>query len=82
MGKIDNLEAPSFKGSLKAYLDACRKYKKPAGMHIVRPDVNNIKKTIEEGYRMVALGLDVVFLEEKSGEMLAAANNIKETFKR
>jgi 2-dehydro-3-deoxyglucarate aldolase len=79
MGVIDNLEDPSFKSSLKAYLDACKKYKKPAGMHIVRPDINNIKKAVKDGYKMIALGLDVVFLEEKSKEIFATANKIKVT---
>jgi 2-dehydro-3-deoxyglucarate aldolase len=70
MGAIDNLEDPSFKSSLRTYLDACKKYRKPAGMHIVRPDVSNIKKAVKDGYKMIALGLDVVFLEEKSRELL------------
>jgi len=32
-----------------------------------------------DGYRMIASGLDLVLLEEKSREMLTAAKNIKGT---
>jgi len=79
LGVIDNLEDLLFKSVLKAYLAVCKKHKKPAGMHIVRLDANNIKKAVKDGYKMIALGLDVVFLEEKSKEIFATANKIKVT---
>ncbi len=68
---IDNLDDSLFKNALKKYLESSKKHNKAPGMHIVRPDIDNIKKTINDGYKMIALGLDTVFLEEKSKEMLS-----------
>lgn len=59
-----------FKDALAKYIKICQKYDKPPGMHIVRPNRDNIKESIENGYKMIALGLDVVFLEEKADELL------------
>lgn len=76
MGTINNLEHPSFKKALSTYISACKKYKKVAGIHIIRPNAFKIEKSIKDGYKMIALGLDTVFLEEKSSEILSMAGNI------
>ena len=76
MGTVDNLESQLFKDALKTYLNASKKHKKTTGMHVVRPDADNIKKAIADGYKLIALGLDTVFLEEKSREMLSTASSI------
>jgi 2-dehydro-3-deoxyglucarate aldolase len=57
-------------GILENYLRKCRQFKINAGEHIVRPNESNIKKSIMNEYKFVALGTDAVFLEERSKEVL------------
>jgi 2-keto-3-deoxy-L-rhamnonate aldolase RhmA len=65
-GKSGQLDCPEMREALERYLDACKINNKCAGTHIVRPDESSIRSTIAEGYRMIALGLDCVFLEMAS----------------
>jgi 2-keto-3-deoxy-L-rhamnonate aldolase RhmA len=61
--------------ALKRYLAACKKHNKCAGIHIVRPEENSVQETIDQGYRMIALGVDGVFLETASTSALKAAKS-------
>ena len=38
-----------FKAALKEILGKCKKFKKPAGIHVVEPSVSNLRKRIKEG---------------------------------
>jgi len=77
-GKSGQLDCPEMKSALTRYLEACRRHKKCAGTHIVRPDEAAVRKAIEQGYKMIALGLDCVFLESASREALNAAKKYAE----
>jgi len=77
MGTVDNLENQSFRNALKTYLSASKKHKKTTGMHIVRPNAESIKKAVTDGYKMIALGLDTVFLQEKSKETLSVVRSME-----
>jgi 2-keto-3-deoxy-L-rhamnonate aldolase RhmA len=44
--------------------EACRKYRKAAGQHIVIPNHDNVKKAIQQGYTFIALGMDSYFLQQ------------------
>jgi 2-keto-3-deoxy-L-rhamnonate aldolase RhmA len=74
-GKTGQLDCPEMQEALKRYLEACKKHKKCAGIHIVRPDEPSIRKTIDQGYKMIALGVDGVFLETASASALKAAKS-------
>lgn len=76
MGTVDNLDDQSFKLALKKYRDLSQKHAIPTGMHLVRPNKQNIKKAIDDGYRMIALGLDTIFLQERSSTLLSQARSI------
>ncbi len=74
-GKSGQLDCAEMREALKRYLDACKEHDKCAGIHIVRPDDESIKKAITDGYRMIALGVDGVFLEMASKSAMSAARN-------
>ena len=73
MGIVGKLNHPRMVEALEKFLKACTKCNKAAGMHVVRPCPENIKKAIKEGYRLIALGLDNVFLEEAAKRALEVA---------
>ena len=56
-------------------IDACKKAKKSVGLHVVKPTRKSVQKALDDGYNLVCLGVDVVFLEHGSRtarEMLAS----------
>jgi 2-keto-3-deoxy-L-rhamnonate aldolase RhmA len=61
-GQTGQLDTPEMVNALATFRRACRKHNKAAGMHIVRPDDGNIEAAVRDGYSMIALGLDNVFL--------------------
>lgn len=72
-GKVGQLECPEMVRALQKYLNSCEKYKKSAGMHIVRPNSENIRDATNKGYTLLALGLDTVFLEMGTKSAIKAA---------
>ena len=61
-GKTGNLTFPEMLDALARFRRSCEAHQKAAGMHLVHPDPVNIKAAISDGYSMIALGLDNVFL--------------------
>lgn len=75
MGITGQLDHPDMLAALDKYRKVCQDNNKSAGMHIVRPNPENIRAAIEEGYTLVALGLDNVFLDENSKLTLKLARS-------
>jgi len=73
MGITGRLEDPQMVDALDKYRAACRAHNKTAGMHIIRPDEGNVRRALDQGYTMLALGLDNVFMEQGARASLKAA---------
>ena len=73
MGITGQLDHPQMVAALEKYRSACRAQKKSAGMHLVRPSDASIRRALDEGYTMLALGLDNVFMEQSARAALKAA---------
>ncbi len=73
MGITGQLDHPQMKTALEKCRFACRAHRKAAGLHIIRPDGDNVRVALEEGYTMLALGLDNVFMEDGARAALKAA---------
>ena len=73
MGITGRFDDPQMVGALEKYRAVCRAHNKSAGMHIVRPNEENVRGALDEGYTMLALGLDNVFMEQSARASLKAA---------
>jgi len=73
MGITGRLDHPDMVAALQRYRSACRGCKVSAGIHVVRPNPQNIAAAINQGYTLLALGLDNVFLDDSSHACLKAA---------
>lgn len=73
MGLTGQLEHPKVVAALHRYIEACQAHRKAAGMHLVRPTPEGIRHHLDQGYTLIALGLDNVFLDEGSRRALDAA---------
>ena len=76
MGITGQMEHPDMVAALDKYRNVAKEASKSFGMHIVRPDDKNIKANIDQGYTMIALGLDNVFLDESSKSALQTAKKL------
>ena len=73
MGVPGRLDHPDVVAALQTFLAACAKHHVPPGAHIVHPDSEAVCKAVNDGYRMLALGLDTLLLHEASVAALDAA---------
>ena len=73
MGLTGQLEHPRVEEALGRFREACRTHRRAAGMHVVRPAPDNVRRAVEQGYTLIALGLDNVFLDRAARDALRAA---------
>jgi 2-dehydro-3-deoxyglucarate aldolase len=62
MGLAGQLGHHAVVAAQQAILDACRRHKVPAGIHVVATDHNQVQDRIAEGYRFIGCGIDTLFL--------------------
>ncbi|MFI4911825.1 MAG: HpcH/HpaI aldolase/citrate lyase family protein [Sedimentisphaeraceae bacterium JB056] len=62
-------------------LDACKRAGKSAGLHVVIPTDESIKKAISDGFTFIAIGVDTVFINEASKKAFAVAKDAVSDFK-
>ena len=61
-GVVGDVDNPLVVEGCNRVLESCIRNNKIAGLHIVRPDKKSIKENIEKGFRMIAVGIDTVFI--------------------
>lgn len=62
LGFPGDFEQPKFKKCIGEIMDVAKELKKPAGFHVIPPNVNEVQRIIGLGYRFVAVSLDTLFL--------------------
>jgi len=72
-GIAGQTSAPVIQAACKKVIEACKKHKKSAGIHVVKPTKANIAQAIEQGFTFIALGVDIVFLDEGCRNALQTA---------
>jgi 2-keto-3-deoxy-L-rhamnonate aldolase RhmA len=69
-GKTGQLDCPEMVDALARFRSSCTAHRKTAGMHIVHPNAENVQQAVDDGYTMIALGVDNVFLAEAAERAL------------
>ena len=72
-GLIGQTSHPVIKAACAKVVEACERHGKAAGLHLVKPDADSIAKTIADGFTFIALGVDMIFLQQAAGTALATA---------
>ncbi len=73
MGITGQMDHPDMVAALEKCRAACRAHDTSVGLHIVRPNEENTRRALNQGYTLIALGLDNVFLGESARACLKAA---------
>lgn len=61
-GVVGQTNHPLVTESCEKVLEACKKHNKIAGIHMVIPDEEAVKENINKGFRLIAVGIDTLFL--------------------
>ena len=75
-GMTGQLDCPEMVDALSRFRQACSARRKAAGMHIVHPAAENIAAAVSDGYSLIALGLDNVFLAGAARDALSQARAV------
>ena len=70
MGVSGDFESDEYSDALSFYISRSDSNSIPKGIHIVRPTDEQIKFTANVGYKMIAVGTDAVFLQERIDQIL------------
>ena len=73
MGLTGHFDSENFNPLCKKYFKFA-KHKKPAGLHVVHPNLSELNLRIEEGYQLMAYSIDAVFLNESASNFSKKSN--------
>ena len=62
MGITRQFDHPKMINAQKRILDACARHGITPGIHVVQPDIEEVKLRINEGYKFIAYSLDITML--------------------
>lgn len=65
MGMPGEYDKPEVQEAIHKVEEACKKYNKPLGFHVILPDHQLAQQKIDAGYRFLAFSLDFYFLGDK-----------------
>ena len=71
MGKAGDFNNERYNHALSLYSSKSKDYSIPTGIHIVRPTNEKINRAVADGYKIIAIGIDSIFLEEKIKKILS-----------
>jgi 2-dehydro-3-deoxyglucarate aldolase len=74
MGLTGKFKHPAFKKTIQRIRSTCRKTKVPSGIHVIEPELRDINKRIQEGYRLIAYSTDAMFLWSTSSSPKTKGN--------
>jgi 2-dehydro-3-deoxyglucarate aldolase len=72
MGLAGQLSHPDVLAAQETILDACRRRRIAAGIHVVPVDASEVRQRIQQGFRFIACGIDTLFVREGCRAMLKA----------
>lgn len=59
---IGDFNSEEFLKCIESIKDVCRSKSIPVGLHVVKPDPQKLRESIDDGFRFVAYSIDAVFL--------------------
>lgn len=74
-GIVGQVDHQIIKEAKLKVLEACKKYNKIAGQHIVRATKENVNEAVELGYTFLALGTDILFIDNEARKTISLVKN-------
>jgi 2-dehydro-3-deoxyglucarate aldolase len=77
MGLLGQFDHPRMLAALDTVLEACERSGKAAGIHVVYPSMEEVQQRIEQGFRFIALSMDILMLSKGCTELLAFSEALR-----
>ena len=77
MGITAQFGHPDYEKAVQTILNKCREYGLMAGIHVVQPDPDEVKRRIDEGFTMIAYSLDITMIGKACREGLREIRALK-----
>jgi len=77
-GVLGELTDPQVIKAEEKVLTASRKYNIPAGIHVVHPRFEDLQDKINNGFKIIAYGVDMVLLSTSCNKVIKEINNVIE----
>lgn len=72
-GLVGQIDHEVIRDACRVVVDACDRHHKSVGLHLVHPTPESIAQTLADGFTFIAIGVDMVFLNQASSLALADA---------
>jgi len=76
-GALGQFDHPLMKSAYEKVLTACGKTGKLAGIHVVAPDLDQVRERVAQGFRFVALSLDITLIATYGKILIDGAREIQ-----
>lgn len=77
LGIAGEFEHKLMKNAISEALSISNKYNKPAGFHAVEPNIDDVEKLINQGFKFIAYSLDIRMLETECTKIIKSLNHRK-----
>ena len=77
LGRIGQLDHPDLASSKKQVLETARKAGIGCGLHVVHPTEEVVERALRENYSFLALGVDMILLDQSAKAVLQSASKRK-----
>lgn len=77
MGLTAQFDHPDYLAARATILAACRRHAVAPGIHVVAPDVAEVRARIAEGFRFIGYSLDITMLSTRCAESLASLRYVR-----
>lgn len=76
MGLLGQFDHPRMLQAMDKVLNACARAGKAPGIHVVYPKPDEVERRVRQGFRFVALSLDILMLSRGCDELLSVARGM------
>ncbi len=77
MGLLGQFDHPRMLEAMDTVLTACQSAGKAAGIHVVYPEPDEVQRRIAQGFRFIALSLDILMLSRGCDQLLAIGQTLR-----
>lgn len=76
MNKTGCFDDPEVKAAIQKVFDAAKKRRITPGIHVIPPDVNEVRRRINEGFKFIAVSMDTYMLGTLASQLFQALKEL------
>jgi 2-dehydro-3-deoxyglucarate aldolase len=81
MGLTGEFDHPEMQKAINSTLEACKKFNVIAGIHVIKPDSDEVKMRLDQGYGFIAFSVDITMISTLSSKLVSEYRQWQQTNK-